>query len=49
MRGGDERAEELFFYVSCESRVPADHPLPPVRAMADEALEFFLTGPSHPN
>ncbi len=27
MRGGDERTEGLFSYVSCEARVPATHPL----------------------
>ncbi len=41
MRGGDERTEELFSYVSCEARVPSDHPLRPIRAMADEALEVL--------
>lgn len=41
MRGGDERTEELFSYVSCEARVPSGHPLRPVRAIVDEALEFL--------
>ncbi len=41
MRGGDERTEDLFSYVSCEARVPGDHPLRPIRAMADEALEVL--------
>ncbi len=41
MRGGDERTEELFSYVSCEARVPAGHPLRPIRAIVDEALEFL--------
>lgn len=39
MRGVDERSEGLFSYVSCEARVPADHPLRPIRAIVDEALE----------
>ena len=26
MRGGDERSEWLFSYVSCEARVPANYP-----------------------
>ncbi len=39
MRGGDERTESLFSYVSCEARVPAGHPLRPIRAIVDEALE----------
>ena len=38
MRGGDVRTEGLFSYVSCEARVPADHPLRPIRAIVDEAL-----------
>jgi transposase len=38
MRGGDERTESLFSYVSCEARVPAGHPLRPIRAIVDEAL-----------
>jgi transposase len=38
MRGGDLRTEALFSYVSCEARVPSDHPLWPVRAIVDEAL-----------
>jgi transposase len=38
MRGSDERTESLFSYVSCEARVPPDHPLRPIRAIVDEAL-----------
>src|SRR5229473_5121962 len=41
MRCPDERSEGLFSYVSCEARVPADHPLRPVRAIVDEALEVL--------
>jgi transposase len=41
MRGTDERTEGLFSYVSCEARVPADHPLRLVRAVTDEALEVL--------
>jgi transposase len=41
MRGGDDRTEGLFSYVSCEARVPLDHPLRPIRAIADEALEVL--------
>ncbi|CAO3445763.1 Transposase [Azospirillum argentinense] len=29
MRGSDKRSEGLFSYVSCEARVPANHPLRP--------------------
>ncbi|WP_424140265.1 IS5 family transposase [Roseomonas chloroacetimidivorans] len=39
MRGTDERTEKLFSYVSCEARVPLEHPLRLIRAVADEALE----------
>ncbi len=38
MRGSDERSEGLFSYVSCEARVPGNHPLQPIRAIVDEAL-----------
>jgi transposase len=41
MRGADERGEGLFSYVSCEARVPLDHPLRPIRAIVDEALEVL--------
>jgi transposase len=41
MRGSDERTESLFAYVSCEARVPPDHPLRPIRAIVDEALEVL--------
>jgi transposase len=41
MRGGDVRTESLFSYVSCEARVPAHHPLRPIRAMVDEVLEVL--------
>ena len=41
MRGLDERSEGLFSYVSCEARVPASHPLRPIRAIVDEALEVM--------
>jgi transposase len=39
MRGLDEHSEGLFSYVSCEARVPKNHPLRPIRAIVDEALE----------
>jgi transposase len=41
MRGEDRESGALFSYVSCEARVPADHPLRPMRAMVDEALEVL--------
>lgn len=41
MRGVDDQPAGLFSYVSCEARVPASHPLRPIRAIADEALEVL--------
>ena len=41
MRGQDERTGGLFSYVSCEARVPADHPLRLIRAVVDEALDVL--------
>lgn len=38
MRGADRQQTGMFSYVSLEARVPADHPLRPVRAMVDRAL-----------
>jgi transposase len=38
MRGADGRTEQLFSYLSCEARVPKDHPLRPIRAIVDAAL-----------
>ena len=38
MRGTDERDGILFSHVDLEGRVPADHPLRPIRALVDEAL-----------
>src|ERR1700737_1720797 len=38
MRGKDQRPEVLFSYVSLETRIPADHPLRPIREIVDEAL-----------
>ena len=39
MRGEDIQQSELFSYGSLEERVPADHPLRPIRTMVDEALK----------
>ncbi len=39
MRGEDIQQQDLFSYGSLEERVPADHPLRPIRAMVDEALK----------
>jgi len=38
MRGRDAGSEGLFSYIRLEERVPADHPLRAVRALADEVL-----------
>jgi transposase len=38
MRGEDQRSGGLFSYVDLEARVPADHPLRPIRAIVDAAL-----------
>lgn len=38
MRGRDNRSEGLFSYVRLEERVPADHPLRPIRELADEVV-----------
>jgi transposase len=43
MRGADERSDFLFSYVSPEQRVPADHPLRPIRQMTDAALGHLST------
>jgi transposase len=39
MRGEDIQQSELFSYGSLEERVPASHPLRPIRTMVDEALK----------
>jgi transposase len=39
MRGEDRQQHEMFSYGSLEERVPADHPLRPIRQMVDEALK----------
>ena len=38
MRGHDEQQKSVFSYVSLEERVPAGHPLRPIRRMVDEVL-----------
>jgi transposase len=39
MRGQDDRSEGFFSYVRLEERIPADHPLRPIKALVDEALD----------
>src|SRR3954469_22543306 len=38
MRGRDDRSEGFFSYVRLEERIPSDHPLRAIRALADHAL-----------
>lgn len=38
MRGDDEQQPGVFSFISPEQRVPADHPLRPIRAMVDRVL-----------
>ena len=38
MRGRDDRSEGFFSYVRLDERIPKDHPLRPIRGLADEAL-----------
>jgi transposase len=39
MRGNDPKQEGMFSYVSPERRVPAEHPLRPLRTMVDDILK----------
>lgn len=39
MRGEESGQGQVFSYISAERRVPADHPLRKVRALADEAFQ----------
>jgi transposase len=39
MRGDDEQQAAMFSYISPEQRVPADHPLRPIRQMTDEIFK----------
>ena len=38
MRGADRQQSSMFSYISSEQRVPTDHPLRAIRAMAEAAL-----------
>jgi transposase len=38
MRGNDQQPEVLFSYIRLEQRVPANHPLRPIREMVDTVL-----------
>jgi transposase/IS5 family transposase len=39
MRGSDPKQDGMFSYVSPEQRVPAEHPLRPLRTMVDDILK----------
>jgi transposase len=39
MRGADTQQSSMFSYLSPEERVPAKHPLRPIRLMVDDALK----------
>lgn len=39
MRGEHDEPDGMWSYISAERRVPADHPLRPIRRMVDEILE----------
>ena len=39
MRGTDTQQSSMFSYLSPEKRVPANHPLRPIRLMVDDALK----------
>src|SRR5438093_639050 len=41
MRGADGQQSGMFSYVSPERRIPADHPLRPIREMTDEVLRHL--------
>jgi transposase len=57
MRGSDERSGSLFSYVDLEARVRADHPLRPIRAIVNTALDrlsaefdtLYATGAGRPS
>ena len=38
MRGDDEQQASVWSYIPLEQRVPAEHPLRPLRAMVDAVL-----------
>lgn len=38
MRGEDQRSDGFFSYLRLETRIPADHPLRPIRDLVDPAL-----------
>src|ERR1017187_785166 len=47
MRGPDTQQSSMFSYLSPEERVPAKHPLRPIRRMVDDALKALSPEFSH--
>ena len=43
MRGADCQTAAMFSYISPETLVPQDHPLPAIRPLADAALERLIS------
>ena len=41
VRGTDQQPRHMFSYVSLEQRVPADHPLRPIRQITDRILAML--------
>jgi hypothetical protein len=41
MRGDDRQQSNVFSYVGLEDRVPADHPLRPIRKCVDTVLKVM--------
>ncbi len=39
MRGENQEQDSVFSYISADARVPADHPLRPIRKMVSVALD----------
>lgn len=35
---GEDQSDSLFSYIRLETRIPADHPLCPIRKLVDEGL-----------
>src|SRR4030088_3692139 len=44
MRGTDTQQSSMFSYLSPEERVPAKHPLRPIRLMVDDVLKSLSPG-----
>src|SRR5262244_2879810 len=49
MRGDDNLQDGIFSYISPEKRVPADHPLRPIRKLVDEILKEMSPNVGRPS